>query len=435
MRFFRIVLVLTAASGLAACTSSGSVAPKADGKVTVAARIGSASELVSALSVGPPVSSDPAAAAAVARAEQTFSFKLLQQVEPSSPGANVTVSPASLALALAMLENGAGGSTLQQIQSTLDTPSMSAATQDAGWAAIVATLAAEAKADGITFHSADALWLQNGFPVNAPFMQALARYFSSGVWQVDFSGHLSSAVAAINAWVSQQTEGKITQLFNPGQLDPSTVFALANAVYFHADWADPFDPTMSSPGPFYVGPGDTTQPTYMNEMVDDTAATSAYQLAELPYTGDDLEAVAVMPTSGSLVSFLQGLTPAELSSMVGGASTSAMVSLPKFTTTDDIDLTSVLADMGLAGAFGPSADFLPMSPQNPQLQSAVQRDYLKVAEQGTEAAAVTGISGVASAVRFIPAQPIVFNHPFLFIVREVKTGTILFASMIENPSS
>jgi serpin B len=117
------------------------------------------------------------------------------------PGDNITVSPLSLALALAMLENGARGATLTQISSTLGTSSLDPTSTNQGWASLVDILAAEAKADGIDLASANALWLQSALPVVPQFMGDLARYFRTGIWQVDFAHDLSGALEAINSWV------------------------------------------------------------------------------------------------------------------------------------------------------------------------------------------------------------------------------------------
>jgi serpin B len=237
--------------------------------------------------------------------------------------------------------------------------------------------------------------------------------------------------------VSTHTDGKITQLFGPGQVDPATRLVLASAVYFHAAWQDPFDPTRTVAASFTI-PGGTGTSTVSVEMmtgpVAGAASSANYDVARLPYRGGDDEAIVIMPLHESLPSFLNGLDAARFDSIAADATSPALVQLPRFTTTSDLDLVPTLSAMGMPAAFTQSADLSALSPVPTSVQSVVQRDYLKVAEAGTEAAAATGISVAPTAVA--PMRPaIVFNRPFLFVVRNVTTGALLFASAIENPAS
>jgi serpin B len=398
------------------------------------ARSGAAVQLMAKIT-GTPVS-DPAKASAVSQAEQSFSLSLLDQVNAEAPSQNITVSPLSLSVALAMLENGARGATLSQIQATLHTSGLSPTAQDEGWSSVMATLSAETRSDGISLRSADSLWLQQGLQMDRTFMAALAGYYDTGVWQANFTSDLSGASDAINQWVSHQTAAQITQLFAPGDLDPTTELVLADAIYLNATWQTPFDPALSTPGPFHVSATQTTHPTFMSGSTPHTTTTSTYQLAELPYTGGHLTAVAIMPTGWDLPGFVQGLTASKLDTMIAGAAQPDQVYLPKFTTQNYLNLDTDLQAMGMPMAFSLDADFSSMSRQDLQIQSAVQRDYLSVGEKGTEAAAATGIS-MAQAVSGpgTSQKPINFDRPFLFLVRDTTTGTILFASLVNSPSS
>ncbi len=140
-----------------------------------------------------------------------------------------------------MLENGARGATQQVTASILGTTSLDAVGQDQGWAGLLAALKGQSAADGVTLQSADSLWRQKGLPMQPTFMADLGSYLGAGVWQTDFANDLAQAEAAINGWVAQRTNRKITRLFGPGQLDHTTVLVLANAVHFNAAWQTPFD--------------------------------------------------------------------------------------------------------------------------------------------------------------------------------------------------
>jgi serpin B len=440
MRAKTFLAVIAAAVFTASCAgparsarSRPSTRPAAPGpaRVSVGPHIGSAVELVSRGSGSTP--NEPDAATQVARAEEDFALRLLRQLDNDDAG-NVTVSPWSAAVALAMLENGAHGSTLDEIQRTLGTQSLDPGHQDAGWASLIGSLTQQSAADGIALQSANALWLQGGLPMSEAFMKSMAAYFDTGVWQVDFAHHLASALDAVNKWVAGQTGNKITKLFDPTDVDHTTQLVLADAVHFQANWQSPFDSANSQPGTFYSPSGAATA-TYMEQSVSGATITSAYQEVRLPYAGGHFEAVAIMPEGQNLNSFLRNLNPARLDSILAATEHSAQVRLPRFTTTNYVKLNNTLSTMGMPLAFTSGADFSAMSPVPLQVQNAVQRDYLSVGEKGTEAAAATGISMMPTAARVSPDPTITLDHPFLFLIRDASSGTILFSSLIHSPTS
>ena len=400
-------------------------------RVSVGPRIGSAVELVSPGSGSTP--NEPDAATKVARAEEGFALRLLRQLDTDDAG-NVTVSPWSAAVALAMLENGAHGATRDEIERTLGTQSMDPGYLDAGWASLIGSLTQRSTADDIVLQSANALWLQEGLPMSETFMRSMAAYFDTGVWQVDFAHHLSSALDAVNKWVAGQTGNKITKLFDSTDVDHTTQLVLANAVHFQANWQSPLDPANSQPGTFYSPSGPATA-TYMEQSVPGATITSTYEEVRLPYAGDHFEAVAIMPEGQSLYSFVKSLNAARLESILAATKQSAQVRLPRFTTTNYVKLNNTLSAMGMPLAFASDADFSAMSPVPLKVQSVVQRDYLSVGEKGTEAAAASGISMMPTAARVSRDPTITLDHPFLFLIRDTSSGIVLFSSLIQSPTS
>ena len=199
-----------------------------------------------------PPASDPSEEVAVAGAEEGFALRLLNRV--TTPGKNVTVSPLSLAVALAMLENGAAGQTSTQIKAVQGTSDLTPAQQDRAWSSLIRVLSAESRAHGISLDLADSLWLQRNLPLQAGFMTSLAEYFQTGVWQVDFENNRANAGQAINTWVSEHTAGRITQLFQPGQLTADTALVLANSLYFRRPGSLPSIRPSPRPAPFTVRP-------------------------------------------------------------------------------------------------------------------------------------------------------------------------------------
>jgi serine protease inhibitor len=374
----------------------------------------------------------PADAAAVVAAEQRLSLALLRGL--GSGGSNISVSPASLYVALAMLENGARGRTQAQIASALQAAGLGLDAQNAGLSALTSELADAASHDHVTLQSANSVWEQRGFPVRKQFLDTLASCYRTGVWQVDFAGATSSAMRAINDWTSQQTHGKIRKLFD--HLDPSTVLVLANAIYFHAAWATPFDRAQTAPGTFTTASGQHVQAQFMSGGAGlRVASTGDYQALQLPYTGGRFAALAIMPTHGSLRDFVHSLTPDSIASIAGAVRTvpGAAVELPRFTTTSTLDLVPTLKSFGMTDAFA-NANLSGLSPVSTAVDQVVQRVYIGVGEKGTTAAAVTGIA-VAESMGMAPSLQIVLDHPFLFLVRDTQTGTILFASEIQDPTA
>jgi serine protease inhibitor len=307
----------------------------------------------------------------------------------------------------------------------------SASDLDEGWAGLTSQWASAAKSAGIEFSAANSLWQQRGLELRTRFLGTLARYYASGVWQVDFRHHMPDALSAMDQWTAEHTNGKITKLFD--QLDPTTtVLVLANAVYFHARWQTPFDPAQTSPGLFHVAAGAPASAQFMTSPGNvASATTSGYQVAELPYRGGRFAALAIMPTHGSLTNFVASLDGAKLADIAGALTAQSLVKLPKFTTTSKTDLVPVLKSMGMRQAFTDDADFSALSPTPTKVGQALQRVYLKVGEKGTEAAAVTGIQVIPQSRTL--QTPMTFDHPFLFLVRDTKTGAVLFASAINRP--
>jgi serpin B len=164
---------------------------------------------------------------------------------------------------LSMLQNGAVGQTRQGIATTLQTTGLTNAQQNAGWATLTDDLANAGKRAGLTLESANSLWLQQNLPMQQPFMDAMAQYFRTGVWQVNFAGDLTGAVKAINTWVTDKTHAKITRLFDDTDIDQSTALVLANAVYFKAAWQYQFDPKLTHNGDFHLAGGGTADVPFM----------------------------------------------------------------------------------------------------------------------------------------------------------------------------
>jgi serpin B len=377
----------------------------------------------------------------ISSAEQKFSLGLLQQLVGSS-SSNVLVSPLSLDEALSMTLLSARGATADQIAGVLRVSGMSPQVQAAGWASLDHDLAASSSEDRISLEDANSLWTQTGLPVEQAYLDAIESQFGAGVWQVNFDNDPDAAARAVNDWVDYATEGQIPTLLNSQDIPASTAFVILNAVYFEAQWARQLLDT--EPGQFQ-SPSGSIPVTYMSAQGDDdldASIGSGLDAVELPYWNGSgsagghipgrYAALLLMPTSGSLARFVSTLDSSTLN-RITSALTSQLVDLeiPEVDIDSNLDLSSTLGSMGMSDAFGPGADFSAMSNLATQLSEVKQKATLHVTKYGTVASAATSIVGIASAA--MKSVPLTFDRPFVFMVRDTVTGTILFESAVDNP--
>jgi len=424
----RALSLLTAAAvaGLSGCGAglrpSAAVAGHGRGAISLAAAMS-------------PASSPRGNALAVAHDEQGFALSLLRRLGPSSP--NLVMSPSSLATLLAMVEPGAAGPTQDGIAQTLQSAGLSASDQAGGWGALDATIAGQVSADQIVLDTANQAWFQTGLPVRPSYVGLLGADFHTGVHETDIEGDPAAAAHTINAWVGSHTGGHINQLVTPVEL-ADVVALLVDAVYMKASWANRFDAAETAPAPFHVAPTMTVHvPTMEGSFEAPASVSSSLDAAELGYQGDDLSALVLMPPVGQLAAFERELTPAGLALIVGGLRPQPVnVRMPRFSVGSALSLKHVLSAMGMSQAFTNGADFSNLSPQPLQLSFVVQDAQMKVNENGTEASAASAAGVTPTAVRRPrPELNLVFDHPFLFLVRDNSTGLIIFATQVDNPAT
>jgi serpin B len=380
----------------------------------------------------------PAAAPvpALSGAEQAFALDLLHRLAPGRP--NLVLSPSSIATLLAMLEPGAAGPTEAGIAQALSSAAMSPQQQARAWRSLNATLSRQAASDHVVLDTANQLWLQSGFPVRSSYLGLLAADFAAGVREQDLDSDPAGSARAIDSWVAARTAGHITNLLTASELQ-DVVAVLVDAVYMDAPWQTPFDPSLTTSAPFHVAAGTTTDVPMMSTshpLDVPVSATADLDAAELPYKGDDMSAVVLMPPIGRLGRFESQLTPAGLSATVLALQQErADIKLPRFRLATSLRLNQVLSDMGMGQAFTPEADFSALSPRSLDLSFVVHDAQMNVSEKGTEASAATGGGLTPTAMPAPPPVTIVFDHPFLFLVRDNATGAVIFEAQLTDPSS
>jgi serpin B len=388
--------------------------------------------------VGAPVgrvqSAVPAGDAAALRAGNAeFAGRLLALLARTH--ATVALSPASISEALAMTFAGARGATATQLAHALDFR-LPPARLAAAYNALEVSLA-KVNGPAVTLHVANALYGQAGESFRRAFLGLLAREYGAGLRTVDFAHQPDAALAAINAWVSAQTAGKIPQLLDAGDIQPLTKLVLVNAVYLDAKWLEPFEPQNTSLAPFHA-PSGTVQVRTMHQSASfPYLAAAGYQAVELPYRGGRLACDILLPGPGqlrSLLARLAALGPLQL--LHGLRATELGLALPKLQLTTRFELAGALGRLGMPLAFEPGgADLSGIAgePGDLYISAVVHEAYLRVDEEGTQAAAATGVGVTGTAVMAPPPVQVVVNRPFVFVLRDVKTGAVLFTGVVSRP--
>ena len=386
-------------------------------------------------------SADPADAVSAGAAIDAFGVDLYHRLAGSK--GNVVFSPTSIVFSLAMARPGAKGATAAGMDVVMHN---AAADANAGWLdaldAILATRngtfkdASDRDAD-VALRLADGAFAQKGMAIVPAYLDALARRFGIGLQLVDYATDPRAAERAIDAWVSARTDGRIPTLIAPGSFDASTRLMLVNAIYLKAAWAIPFNPDMTSLTPFTDAHGNRQDvPTMtMGDAVDLGYASGAgWQAVELPYAGGALAMTIVLPDD--LATFERTMTAESLASI--GTSVSSKVPvylwLPRFTIQMQTDLSADLGALGMADALN-AADFSGIAPnEGLVISGVVHHADITVGEKGTEASAAT--STVLQAVgRRVGSVDVRVDHPFLFLVRDVPTGAILFMGRVQEPAA
>ncbi len=382
-----------------------------------------------------PPSGDVADIATAVRSANGLAIALLQRL--GQGGGNVVFSPYSIETALSMVDAGAAGSTAAEIDHVLHTAQP--ASVAAGLAAVDARLlAAPRSPQSPRIDIADGLWVQSGLALSKPFTQSLSSRFGSQPQAVDFTGAAGAARQSINSWVAARTAHLITNLFPAGTITSQTALVLANAIYIEAHWADPFSPSQTASGPFYTDAGPTVQAQFMTRfpVAFSYVGGHGYQAVELPYLHSTMSMLLVMPAAGTLAHFEASLSPRSLGELAKELSPTVLdLRVPRFHLTLDTGLKPILSELGMPAAFSDAADFSGITTHIALKISAVEHAAdLRVNEQGTVAAAATGIATEPTAVPFDRAPRLTLDHPFLAFLRDDATGAILFVAQVTNPA-
>jgi len=371
----------------------------------------------------------------IARSNNEFAFDLYGQLQSSS--GNLFFSPTSISTALAMTYAGAEGETEQEMAKTLHFDLPEAQVHPA-FASLIAILNAPEK-EAYELRVANRLWGQRGYGFLRRYLETTREDYGAQLAQVDFIDKTELARREINAWIEEQTNDKIKDLIPSGALDRLTRLVLTNAVYFKGKWEHEFDKKATHDAPFTVSNGEKIDvPLMFQKEKFRYGETGELQLLEMPYKGDDLSMLVLLPKKvGGLAAIEKQLSVETLDEWSSGMRRQEVRTyIPKFKLTEKFQLNSMLSALGMPSAFAPGkADFSGMNGKRDlYITAALHKAFVDVNEEGTEAAAATGI---VFGITAEPPEPKVFraDHPFVFFIRHNPTGSILFVGRVTNPTA
>jgi serpin B len=361
-----------------------------------------------------------------------FAFKLYEEINDEEE--NVFFSPYSISSALAMTYNGAKGTTGDEMAEVLNF------TKDKE------ALSADFKQlnedfrnfnqEDLKLHIANSLWCQQDLDFKQSFLDMNAKYYDAGIQKVNFAENYKEIRKEINQWVEKKTQNKIQDLIQKGMLDKLTRLVLVNAIYFKGMWEFPFDEKKTKEDTFYVYSECMTKADFMHR--DITAKYYKDDLAkviEIPYSGKQLSMMIIMPLEKYGMRKLENKLDNKLYESYNKSlySTKVKLSLPKFKINAGYELNKPLSELGMKSAFGKNADFSGITDvEELYISNVIHKSFVEVNEEGTEAAAATGVV-MRKTTAIMKKEVFEADHPFIFFIKDNKTGSILFMGRVMNP--
>ena len=377
----------------------------------------------------------PEGIAEVVTANNQFAIDMYQQINGKSEQVdeNVFFSPYSLSTAMAMLYAAAEGETKAQIQKTFHYPSMDVLNPNS---AALYNQFNKLNPD-YKLATANDLWMQQGLRPNQNYLDTVQHYYSGQVTALDFEGSPDPARQTINKKIADKTKQLIPELLPKGSIKSDTAVVLTNAVYFKGDWTLPFMAERTSAQPFYNAIGRTSTVQMMEQQsYFDYYEDKHIQVVQLPYKGDDLSMLVVLPKFNHKLAMQQlakSLNATKIKQWRSGLVRQEVdLQLPKFKLDARYQMKTLLADMGMPKAFNNGAEFNLYADGPPiKLDEVYHQAVVTVDEKGTEAAAATAIVGMYTGMSY-PAE-FKADHPFMFMIKDNKTGAILFLGQVNKP--
>ena len=423
-KVFLCVLAVALLSGLVACAQ-----PAVSGEV-----IQSAKQRITSPEVG------EAELTTLVSGNSAFAFDLYQALRDED--GNLFYSPYSISLALAMTYAGARGETEKQMADTLHF-TLPQDRLHLAFNSLDLELSQRGKGakgkdgEGFRLNIANAIWGQKDYHFLATFLDVLAENYGAGLRVLDFTKEPEKSRIVINDWVREETEGRIKDLLPPGSVHPLARLILTNAIYFNAAWQYPFEENATTDGLFHLlEGGEVSVPMMGQEKSLGYAESEGYQAVELPYDGRELSMVILLPQAGNFETFEKSLDVQQVDTIIKNlGSNQVILTMPRFEFASSFRLGGTLAAMGMPDAFSGNADFSGMTGNRDLfISGVVHKAFVSVDEAGTEAAAATAVIMPTAAPPGATVE-VTIDRPFIFLIRDIKTGAISFVGRVVNPSA
>lgn len=371
--------------------------------------------------------------AQLVKADNAFGFDLFQKLKVTGTSENLLVSPFSISVAFAMAYNGAGAETKAEMENVLKLQGLTIGQLNEAYKRLISDL--QSTDENVHFKMANALYYARGFNVESGYISVNQEVYNAKVEDLDFSS--PAAVATINNWVKDKTEGKIEEIIQ--QLKPLDRMVLLNAVYFYGTWSKEFDEEGTQNRAFTKSNGSTVHIPMMNKL--DTlpyVSTDSFKAIKLPYGSGKYNMVVLLPRNeNNSQDIINNLSAENWESWMNQMKVTERVdvTMPRFKFAFETPLKDVLSGMGMQKAFIPEeADFSGISDEQLFISEAKHKSFIDVNETGTEAAAVTSVGfSITSFQEEPPTVPFYVDRPFIFAVTENATGAVLFLGEVKNP--
>jgi serpin B len=363
-----------------------------------------------------------------------FAFDLMGQVTQTKPDANVFISPFSVSSALQLVGNGAAGRTETEMQQVLHTAGLSSAMANPAFKELNQELASR---KDVTLNLANGIWFKQGFHLKPAFVADNKKFFQAELAGVDFADRRSAQT--INDWAGRQTRGKIKDVVQY-PFDPQTRVILANAIYFKGKWVSPFERQETRPRDFHLSSGNVKSTPMMAKSREfEYQETPDFQAVQLPYAGG-LRMQVFLPAQNSspqkLVESFKAPGNWQGNLQPAFHKREGSLVLPKFKMEYNVELNNPLKALGMKRAFDRNAEFSGMADEPLFISEVKQKSYVEVDEEGTEAAAVTTVEARALGMAPRPrnAFRMIVDRPFLFVISDTASGSILFIGIVNDPA-
>lgn len=365
----------------------------------------------------------------ILNSNRSFAFNLFKQTFKRKAQNNLLISPTSISLALSLLYNGASDATKAEMTNTLELQGLNLTDVNKSYQKLINILQTQ---EDVNLLIANSLWLKDNFAIQPSFLENNQQYYQAKITELDFE--LPEAKNLINNWVKESTQGKIDSIID--DIKPEDVLFIINAIYFQGKWQTQFNPDLTKTQSFHSANGQTSDYPLMTQQGKFAYyETDDFQIVSLPYgQSGDISMYILLPQEEisleTFVSQINSQTWQEWQKRLEDKQ--GLIALPKFSLEDEIDLNNILQDLGMKKAFTNQADFRDLTENKVKVSQVKHKTFLELNEQGTEASASTSIGISLTSLSINQPFQMIINRPFLYLIQDNQTNTILFIGTVQN---